>query len=140
LDDFGLMAALRWYSVQVKDRLGLTVTVTSRGNEPVLPEEVRMVLYRIVQESITNVIRHAKADYASVAVTFGESEVCIHVEDNGCGFDVDATFNNLDRPCWGLLGLKERAALVGGECVIMSRPAAGTIIEVSVPLEKETHG
>ena len=140
LDDFGLMAALRWYSVQVKDRLGLTVTVTSRGNEPVLPEEVRMVLYRIVQESITNVIRHAKADYASVAVTFGESEVCIHVEDNGCGFDVDATFNNLDRPCWGLLGLKERAALVGGECVIISRPAAGTIIEVSVPLEKETHG
>jgi signal transduction histidine kinase len=140
LDDFGLMAALRWYSDQVKDRLGLTVTVTSLGNEAVLPEEIRTVLYRIVQESITNVIRHAKADYASVAVTFGESEVCIHVEDNGCGFDVDATFNNLDRPCWGLLGLKERAALVGGECVIISRPAAGTIIEVSVPLEKETHG
>jgi two-component system sensor histidine kinase UhpB len=140
LDDFGLMAALRWYSAQVKDRLGLTVTVISRGNDAVLPEEVRMVLYRIVQESITNVIRHAKADSASVVVAFGEREVRIRVEDNGCGFDVDATFNKTGHPCWGLLGLKERAALVGGECIIMSKPAVGTIIEVSVPLEKETHG
>jgi signal transduction histidine kinase len=139
LDDFGLMAALRWYSAQVKDRLGLTVTVTSRGNEPVLPDEVRTVLYRIVQESITNVIRHAKTDNASVAVAFSEDEARIRIEDNGCGFDVDATFNNLDHPSWGLLGLKERAALVGGECVIISRPAVGTLIEVSVPLEKETH-
>jgi signal transduction histidine kinase len=139
LDDFGLMAALRWYSAQVKDRLGLTVTVTSRGNEPVLPDEVRTVLYRIAQESITNIIRHAKTDSAGVAVAFGEDEVRIRIEDNGCGFDVDATFNNLDHPSWGLLGLKERAALVGGECVILSRPGVGTLIEVSVPLEKETH-
>jgi signal transduction histidine kinase len=139
LDDFGLMAALRWYSVQLKDRLGLTVTVTSRGNEPVLPDEARTVLYRIVQESITNVIRHAKTDSASVAVAFSEGEARIRIEDNGCGFDVDATFNNLDHPCWGLLGLKERAALVGGECVIISKPTVGTLIEVAVPLEKETH-
>jgi two-component system sensor histidine kinase UhpB len=120
--------------------LGLMVTVTSRGNETVLPDEVRTVLYRIAQESITNVIRHAKADSANVVVAFSESEVRIRVEDNGCGFDVDATFNKTGHPCWGLLGLKERAALVSGECVIISKPAVGTIIEVSVPLEKETHG
>ena len=140
LDDFGLMAALRWYSAQVKDQAGLTVTVTSLGNEPVLPNEVRMVLYRIAQESITNVIRHAKTDCANMVVAFGDGEVRIRVEDNGCGFDVDATFNKTGHPSWGLLGLKERATLVGGECVIISKPAIGTIVEVSVPLEKEAHG
>jgi signal transduction histidine kinase len=140
LDDFGLMAALRWFIAQVKDRLGLLVTITSRGDEAVLAEDIRTVLYRIVQESIINVTRHAKADRANVLVIFDEHEVTIRVEDNGCGFDVDTTFNTPGHPCWGLLGMKERAALVDGECEIMSTPGAGTIIEVSVPLEKETHG
>jgi two-component system sensor histidine kinase UhpB len=140
LDDFGLMAALRWFIAQVKDRLGLLVTITSRGDEAVLAEDIRTVLYRIVQESIINVTRHAKADRANVLVIFDEREVTIRVEDNGCGFDVDTTFNTPGHPCWGLLGMKERAALVDGECEIMSTPGAGTIIEVSVPLEKETHG
>jgi signal transduction histidine kinase len=140
LDDFGLMAALRWFSVQVKDRFGLTVTVTSRGDEADLVEEVRTVLYRIVQESIINVTRHANADHAGVLVVFDEDEVNILVEDNGCGFDVDATLNKSGNPSWGLLGMQERAALVGGECVILSTPGAGTLIQVCMPLTKETHG
>ena len=140
LDDFGLMAALRWFSVQVKDRFGLTVTVTSRGDEADLAEEVRTVLYRIVQESIINVTRHANADHAGVLVVFDEDEVNILVEDNGCGFDVDATLNKSGNPSWGLLGMQERAALVGGECVILSTPGAGTLIQVCMPLAKETHG
>jgi signal transduction histidine kinase len=140
LDDFGLMAALRWFSVQVKDRFGLTVTVTSRGDEADLVEEVRTVLYRIVQESIINVTRHANADHAGVLVVFDEDEVNILVEDNGCGFDVDATLNKSGNPSWGLLGMQERAALVGGECVILSTPGAGTLIQVCMPLAKETHG
>jgi signal transduction histidine kinase len=139
LDDFGLMAALRWFSAQVKERLDLTVTVTSRGHEAALAEDVRTVLYRIVQESIINVTRHAKADHASVMVVFDEHVVRIRVEDNGCGFDVDAIFNKQGHPCWGLLGIKERAVLVGGECAILSTPGVGTAIEVSMPLEKETH-
>ena len=101
LDDFGLMAALRWFSAQVKDRFGLTVTVTSRGDETDLAEEVRTVLYRIVQESIINVIRHANADHADVLVVFDEDEVNIRVEDNGCGFDVDAALN---QPGTSMLG------------------------------------
>jgi signal transduction histidine kinase len=139
LDDFGLMSALRWFSAQVKDRFGLTVTVTSRGDEAGLAEDIRTVLYRIVQESIVNVTRHANADHAGVLVVFGEKEVNILVEDNGCGFDVDTTLNKPGHPCWGLLGMKERAALVGGECAITSTPGAGTLVEVSMPLEKETH-
>jgi signal transduction histidine kinase len=137
LDDFGLMAALRWFSSQVKDRFGLTVTVTSRGDEAPLAEEIRTVLYRIVQESIINVTRHAHADHAGVLVVFDEHEVNILVEDNGSGFDVDTTLNKPGHPCWGLLGMKERAALVGGECVVLSTPGAGTLIQVCMPLNKE---
>ena len=140
LDDFGLMAALRWFSAQVKDRFGLTVTVSSRGDEADLAEEARTVLYRIVQESITNVTRHANADHAGVLVVFDEDEVNILVEDNGCGFDVDTTLNKPGHPSWGLLGMQERAALVGGECMILSTPGAGTLIQVCMPLAKETHG
>jgi len=140
LDDFGLMAALRWFSAQVKDRFGLMLTVTSRGEEAALAEETRTVLYRIVQESIINTTRHANADHAGVLVVFDEHEVNILVEDDGCGFDVDAMLNKPGHPSWGLLGMQERAALVGGECVILSTPGAGTLIQVCMPLAKETHG
>lgn len=140
LDDFGLVAALRWYAAQAGERAGVTVSVSSQGEEPSLPLEVRTVLYRIVQECVTNVIRHAKADRAEVQVVFGEGEVRIRVEDKGCGFDLDATLNRREYPCWGLLGIQERAALVGGTCVIQSEPGMGTLVEVVTSLEKETHG
>jgi signal transduction histidine kinase len=139
LDDFGLVSALRWYSAQLGERLGLTVSVTSRGEEKNLSQEVRTVLYRIVQECLTNVIRHAKANHADVLVAFSDGEICIRVEDNGCGFDVNATLNQHGYPCWGLLGMQERALLVGGRCAISSEPGMGTLVEVTVPLEKETH-
>jgi signal transduction histidine kinase len=137
LDDFGLVSALRWFGAQVEERFGLSVTITSQGGEADLSQEVRTVLYRIVQECLTNVIRHAKAKHADVLVVFSDGEVCIHVEDNGCGFDVDATLNHHEYPCWGLLGMQERALLVEGKCTIMSEPGKGTLIEVIVPFEKE---
>lgn len=136
LDDFGLLAALHWYSARLMERFGLELTVTSQGNEENLPLEVRTVLYRIVQESITNVIRHARTDRAEVRLVFNDENVSVCVEDAGCGFDVDATLNRREYPCWGLLGIKERASLVGGECVIASQPGRGTLIEVVVPYER----
>jgi signal transduction histidine kinase len=136
LDDFGLISALRWYSAQAKERLGLTVTVASRGDEAALSVDVRTVLFRVVQESLTNVIRHAKTDQADVLVVFDEREVRIHVEDKGCGFDMDSTLNNPNYPSWGLLGMIERVALIGGECQIFSKPGRGTIVEVTTPLKE----
>ena len=139
LDDFGLVPALRWYSDHIEERFGLKVNVRSQGERANLPQEVRTALYRIVQEGITNVIRHAKVDHADVLVSFTDADVSIRVEDKGAGFDVDAALDRQEYPCWGLLGIKERASLVGGECVIASNPGAGTIIEVVVPLQKESH-
>jgi signal transduction histidine kinase len=140
LDDFGLVSALRWHSTQMGDRLGLKVSITSQGEEGTLSQEVRTVLYRIVQECLTNVIRHAKADHVDIQLSFTDAEVCVRVEDNGCGFDVEAALNRQEYPCWGLLGMQERALLVNGKCVISSEPGMGALIEVVVPLEKETHG
>ena len=139
LDDLGLTAALRWYAAQVGERAGLTVTVSSRGREAELPLEVRTVLYRIVQECITNVIRHARTDCAEVQVVFDGREVRLRVEDKGCGFDVDAALSRREYPCWGLLGIQERAVLLGGECVVKSEPGMGTLVEVAAPLEREPH-
>jgi len=140
LDDLGLIAALRWYSSEAKERFGLTVAVSSQGDEPLLSIDARTVLFRIVQESITNVIRHAETDKADVHVVFDEREVRIRIEDNGCGFDVDATLHEPGYPCWGLLGMIERVGLIGGECQIISEIRKGTIVEVTVPLKEMDDG
>ncbi|MFT3892891.1 MAG: sensor histidine kinase [Anaerolineales bacterium] len=137
LDDLGLLAALRWYSAEAKERFGLTVTVTSLGKEAVLSIEIRTVLFRIVQESITNIIRHAKTDQADVSVIFDNDAVCICVEDKGSGFDVDATLHQPGYPCWGLLGMIERAALIGADCRFISEPGKGTRVEVRVPFQEK---
>jgi signal transduction histidine kinase len=139
LDDFGLAAALRAYSAEVKERIGLTVTVSSVGREAALSVDVRTVLFRIVQESITNVIRHAKTDSAEVSVSFEVENVHICVRDKGCGFNVDNTLRKPGYPCWGLLGMIERVALVGGECHFVSEPGKGTLVDVIVPLKEKSN-
>ena len=140
LDDFGLLPTLRWYVDEVRERFGLSVTVSSRGDEADLPMDVRTVLYRVVQESLTNVIRHAETDKARVLIMFDEKEVHIRVQDNGCGFDVDDTLRQTRHPSWGLLGMIERATLIGGECQIVSEPGRGTVVEVVVPLKERKDG
>jgi signal transduction histidine kinase len=94
----------------------------------------------LVQESLTNIIRHAKTDRADVLVAFDEKEVRIRVEDSGCGFDVNTTLHNTAHPCWGLLGMIERAALLGGDCQFISEIGMGTIVEVLVPLKERKDG
>ncbi len=136
LDDFGVMAALRWYLREVGERYSLAVELTSQGDEPPLSVEVRVVLYRIVQEALTNVIRHAGTDRASVRITFEAQQVSAWISDQGRGFDPDATLKQPGYPCWGLLGMIERAALVGGQCRVSSQPGAGTQVEVLIPIQR----
>ena len=140
LDDFGLIPALRWYADEVRARFGLEVTITSQGSETDLPIDVRTVLFRIVQESLTNVIRHAETDKADVQVIFEDRVVRIRVEDSGCGFDVNYTLHQPRHPSWGLLGMMERATLVGGDCQFLSEPGKGTVVEVLVPLKEKEDG
>lgn len=136
LDDFGLVSTLRWYAQQVRARYDLKVDLDIQGHEARLPADITVVLFRIVQEGLTNVIRHAQIDHARVQVKFDEGDICIRIEDNGSGFDVDSALQRGDRPCWGLLGMIERARLVGGACRILSKTGVGTAVEVCVPVNK----
>lgn len=139
LDDLGLMAALRWYANQIKERFGLPVQLSSQGTPVELPIEVRTVVFRIVQEAITNTIRHASASQAAIRLNFTPMDLCLEIEDNGIGFDVDKVMDNsAKRPCWGLLGIMERASLIGATCQILSQPGKGTLVIICVPQNGES--
>jgi signal transduction histidine kinase len=132
LDELGLMAALRWYAQEVNERADLNVTVTGSGNVEQIPDEVRLVLFRIAQEAITNTIRHAQASQVDVNVDVSQSEVSLVISDNGKGFNVDAVLGGSELNCLGLLGMIERATLIGGDCRILSSPGHGVTIEARV--------
>jgi signal transduction histidine kinase len=136
LDELGLLAALRWYAAEIKNRYNLQIDITHVGPSMELREEERAVLYRIAQEALTNIVRHAETKRATIRLNFSETKVYLAVEDDGKGFDVEKTINKraTERPCWGLIGMMERATLIGGTCVINSEPGKGTIIEVTVPI------
>jgi two-component system sensor histidine kinase UhpB len=140
LDDLGLLPALRWYANQVREHYGLPVIVSGSGDQSSLSPELRTVIFRIAQEAVTNCVRHANATQVSIDLNVSPASLRLQVQDNGVGFDVQETLSaSASRPCWGLLGMIERAKLIGGECQITSQPGAGTRIEVVAPLEAETN-
>lgn len=139
LDDLGLPAALRWYATDVQSRAQLTVKVELEGEPRKIPAPVNTALFRVAQEALTNIIKHAFAEQARVVLRFEERVVSLRVEDNGCGFDI-ATLQNPDRPSWGLLGMQERASLLGGKLRLESRLGKGTVVEVTIPYDQEKAG
>ena len=140
LDDLGLYAALRWYTNDLSSRSGITINLVNRGGKPKLTSDIRAVVFRIAQEAINNVIRHADASRIDIQLDYTSSNIYLRVEDNGQGFNTDLVLKKKPgRPtAWGLLGMVERAALVGGTCHILSHPGKGTLIEVNVPISGET--
>jgi two-component system, NarL family, sensor histidine kinase UhpB len=135
LDDLGLPAALRWYASEIQKRAALRVDVEVRGEPQALPSEVATTLFRVIQEALTNVVKHSGAERAAVHLSFGQGSVSAEVVDNGDGFD--RSLLGRDRPSWGLLGIEERAALLGGQARIISAPGQGTCIDVTIPYGEE---
>jgi signal transduction histidine kinase len=135
LDDLGLVAALRWYARQYTETLRLAVSVEVQGHIGRLPPETEIVLFRIAQEALANVVRHARANHATVKLTLQGARVLLQIVDDGIGFDPQKAFaeSGNARP-WGLLGMQERAALVGGSVVIESQPWAGAKVTVEIPV------
>jgi signal transduction histidine kinase len=141
LDDLGLLAALRWYAGEVKERYGLQVQINSQGDLSQIPPVVRTVLFRIAQEAVTNAVRHARAGQALIVLEGAPDRLRLEVADDGHGFDVQAMLaDNRAQPSWGLLGMMERATLVGGECRIQSAPGQGTCVSVTMPLNGSDDG
>jgi signal transduction histidine kinase len=130
LDDFGLVPALERLTQTFAEQTGLVVDFESALADERLPPEVETAFYRIVQESLTNVVKHARASRVSILLTRKGRAVVAVVEDDGRGFDPGATRED----GFGLVGMRERVALVDGRLQIESSEGAGTTLVVEVPL------
>jgi GAF domain-containing protein len=142
LDDFGLPSALLWLFERFQKQTGVAVASEFVRLEERLPAEVETTAYRIVQEALTNVARHAKVPEVSVRLLADESTLRIQVQDVGPGFDVNAALAAGKRA--GLAGMQERASLLGGWVKIDSAPGTGTQVIAVLPfrgfLESRRHG
>jgi len=130
LDQLGLEAALRQYLRSAGSRFGLVVRFKARGfTSERLPTAVETALYRVIQEAMTNVVRHARATRVDVLAERRGDRVIVMVEDNGVGFEPDQVQRG---DHFGLLGLRERAEALGGTLTVESAPGAGTTVVVEV--------
>lgn len=129
LDDFGLVAALEHLTSTFAEQTGIAVDFGAALGDDRVPGEVETAVYRIVQESLTNVVKHARARRVSIALTRMEGSLKAVVEDDGQGFDPEHADGG-----HGLIGMRERLALLGGRLRIESSPGSGTTIASDVPL------
>jgi two-component system sensor histidine kinase UhpB len=134
LDDLGLSAALRWYTARIQEHSSLNVRVDIHGDERDLDDAMKITIFRIIQESLNNIIKHAQATQVNIHVHFEPERVRINVFDNGIGFDRDQVQQRrTNRPSLGIAGMEERAALLGGTVNVQSRPGYGTEVEALIP-------
>jgi signal transduction histidine kinase/HAMP domain-containing protein len=138
LDDLGLVPALDRYVQSCPTRFNFQADFVTTGIDNLrLPPAVETTLYRIAQEALTNVARHANASHTSVLLQQHEGVIVLVVEDDGEGFDVAQMMTSPQkRERLGLYGVEERASLVGGELTVESEPGVGTTLSIEIPLEE----
>ena len=129
LDDFGLVPALERLAATFAEQTEMVVDLEDRLGRSRLPSDVETAFYRIVQEALTNVVKHGQAQNVSILLTRKERSAAAMIEDDGRGFDPKAASDGL-----GLLGIRERLELLNGRLVIESRPGSGTTLVAEVPL------
>jgi signal transduction histidine kinase len=138
LDDLGLVAAVQWYAKMRLEQSGTRMRLKVDGSQRRLPAAVETALFRIAQEAINNVAKHARASNVSIRLEFTKASVTVVVKDDGQGFDIKVVAESKDKTQGlGLLGMRERAALLGGRATIESRPGRGTRVAVEIPLDED---
>jgi PAS domain S-box-containing protein len=130
--DLGILAGLEWLVEEFQKRNGIRCTVSVAESDVALGEDRSIVLFRIVQESLTNVSRHASARNVEILLDHDAERIRLDIEDDGVGFDVDAARR---KKTFGLLGIQERVIMLRGELSIASEPGRGTRVSVSMPIE-----
>ena len=134
LDDLGLNQALDWYIKQQLKKSGLSIGFKSTGLTQRLSPHVEIVLFRIIQEALANIVHHSKADHADVKLNRTKSKITLLISDNGQGFDVDDVLGpDRKRQSLGLFGISERVSLCGGTFSINTKPGNGTHLFVEIP-------
>jgi signal transduction histidine kinase len=138
LDDLGLPAAIRWYAGLIQERTGLKVKVETACEERPVSPAAKITTFRVVQEALNNVIKHAGAHTVLINMDCGGEALRVSVRDDGQGFDPQVNTHHASRRPLGLLGMHERAALLGGTVEVHSRQGQGTMVELTIPYgEKE---
>jgi len=135
LDDLGLLPALEWLSIDFEKRSGIKTKFVSELTELNLDSNVNTAMFRIFQESLTNVARHAQASEVCTLLKKENGNLLITIKDNGNGFVVSSLEN---KKTLGIVGIKERVALIDGEYEIISSPNQGTTVKVKVPVSSIT--
>ena len=131
LDDLGLNAAIEWLADGWARRMGVKVSLQLDAADPEVDDAARIALYRMVQEALTNVARHARASEVCIELQHGGGELRLTVTDNGAGFDEAAAFREGSH---GLMGIRERAHMLGGTLAVGESPQGGARVSVRLPL------
>jgi signal transduction histidine kinase len=132
LDDIGLGPALQWQAREFSRRSGISAVVQLDGALGGLPDDHRTCIYRVVQEALTNCVRHAGAKGIRVSVHGGSDLVNVTIQDDGIGFDPEHPVAE----GLGLVGIRERVRQLGGTVAITSQAQKGTIVTVELPLPR----
>ena len=140
LDRLGFTRAVEEMIEKISLSQGLEINRDLDEIEGILTKEAESSLYRIVQESFNNIIKHAGATRADVSIKKSERGIELRVSDNGRGFATNATNSSDHRGGFGLTGILERARLLGGQPLIESRPGQGTTVSISIPATGEVDG
>ncbi|MEH2529342.1 two-component system sensor histidine kinase UhpB [Bradyrhizobium sp. AZCC 1588] len=139
IDDLGIFRAIEAYVAEWQERYGVRIDIQTFGRDNSLPPDVAAVLYRLVQEGLTNVLKHASASKVSIVLEKKSDGLALVLEDDGVGFDPESVSRNAMRggqpSGLGLSGMKERVALLGGTIAVESTPGRGSTIFVQIPLE-----
>jgi signal transduction histidine kinase len=135
LDDLGLVPAIRWFARTNLEQAGIHVVIKAPSTPLELSPAITTTLFRIVQEAISNIVRHAGAGSVTIVLQLNKEIVHLRIEDDGRGFDPgNASRDAVELQRLGLLGIRERAELLGGDVEIESAPEKGTRLQVSIPL------
>lgn len=134
LDDMGLVAALEWQSVEFQKRFQIPIEFTSSSQMPEVDSAIATGLFRLFQESLTNVARHSRATMVSAKLDMDEEKITLSIADNGKGFDTEQSGG---RKTLGLLGMKERTLMMNGRLNFISAPGKGTTVSIVVPLPQK---
>jgi len=134
LDDLGLIKAVEAECAGFSRREGIEVLFNHENIPGVIPKDVSLSLYRIIQEGLRNISKHACAEHASVSLQGIDHDILLSVQDDGIGFDWAEAKEN---PGLGFSSMRERARLIHGELSIKSEPEKGTVVTVRAPLTRE---
>ena len=135
LDNYGLIPAVDHYVQNFQEKYNLPVEIITSGKDKRLNTKIEVTLFRILQEALTNVIKHAKATQVKVELAVTKKEATLEIKDNGTGIDPALPSIGQAHDRLGLAGIQERALLLDGSCTIDSQPGKGTHITVKIPLD-----